>query len=103
MRPMPKDSRFEWPKYLLWQRDQPCAACGCVPVGKAKSIPAHQRILGGGGTAYKPSDTRALPLCHNCHTAEHSGSVTFWELWNKDPARECIKHIERFLIERDGG
>lgn len=97
MTPCPKQPRISWPEYLEWQKDQRCAGCGAFPYGEHKSIPAHQRILGGGGTSYKNDDTKALPLCHECHDKEHHGSKKFWKSVGKDPLEECFKHIERFL------
>ena len=97
MNPQPKQPRIIWKEYLDWQKDEPCAACGWVPYGDYKSIPAHQRCLGGGGTAYPTDDTKALPLCHECHDLEHHGAETFWASVGKDPKQECFDHIERFL------
>ena len=88
------------PKYLEWLKTQPCSnpnCHGCV----LPSIPAHQRILGNGGTGIKPPDKDALPLGYWCHTEEHKGSITFWLQGSKPKTKIfiqklCDDHIKRY-------
>lgn len=86
---IPKQTRIRWPAYLDWQREQPCEGCGRWPTAKVKTIPAHQRGLGGGGTALKPDDTDSVPLCDYCHKLEGQGAEEFWGAIGKDPGRVC--------------
>ena len=84
-------------KYLKWLKTQPCCACGSTDI----SIPAHQRILGRGGTGIKPPDKDALPLCYWCHSEEHEGAVSFWGKKTKAKTKEfvqglCDNHIKRY-------
>ena len=60
--------------YADYIRSLSCSIPGCPN----KSILAHQRILGGGGTSKRPPDTHAVPLCDKHHKEEHMGSISFW-------------------------
>lgn len=83
--------------YLAWLRQQPCVGCKRAPAGVA----AHVRIGGGGGTGLKPSDFRAVPMCHDCHTWQHAtGERTFWEELRRDPYFVVLRHIARYARER---
>lgn len=90
-------------KYRAFIITQSCAKCGNYRENYI--APAHQRILGGGGTALKPHDKDILPLCTipgvDCHGAEHKGAVTFWEQGTKAKTKIyvrklCDEHIERY-------
>ena len=86
-----KQKAFRSKKYLKWISEQCCAACGHWP----PCDPAHQRILGGGGMALKPPDNHVIPLCRDCHQAEHSNGVTaVWGVTANE--RRCFtEHIQR--------
>lgn len=69
-RPMWKVLRKRSDRYLEFIRGKPCIVCGSL----SASHPHHIRISdsgGGGGTALKPSDYQAIPLCSDCHRREH--------------------------------
>jgi hypothetical protein len=62
--------------YLAWLRTRPCAWCKWVPHWEmdvfVQCEAAHVRRVGGGsGTAYKPTNYSAIPLCRRCHEAQH--------------------------------
>jgi len=60
-------------------------------------VPAHQS-LDGHGTALKPSDFFAVPLCSEHHALEHlKGNETFW--MHIDKKRLIIDHLVRYIKE----
>ena len=97
----PKAPKRNNKKYLEWLKRQECCGPDCLGfVGDI--IPAHQRILGRGGTGLKPPDFDALPLCFLCHHAEHKGSISFWGQEDKPSTKEyvqslCDEHINRWI------
>jgi hypothetical protein len=73
--------------HLALVRRLPCLACDADPAGEA----AHLRINTRAGTGLKPGDRWALPLCHACHTRQHSvGELTFWRELALDPIRIAV-------------
>lgn len=63
------------PSHLAWLRTLACAVPGCQ--GGAVEA-AHVRRGGNGGTALKPSDRRAIPLCAEHHRRQHAiGEAAF--------------------------
>jgi putative HNHc nuclease len=62
------------PKYLAAIRRLPCLVCRAAPCDAA-----HVRIGSHTGMGQKPSDRRAVPLCHRHHRQQHSiGERSFW-------------------------
>lgn len=65
---------------------------------------AHVRIGNGGGMGLKPSDFRAVPLCHLCHLVQHQhGEASFWSELNKDPDVICISLMGEWLAKQGKG
>jgi hypothetical protein len=88
-----KKTATDWrrlPGWLDAVRELPCAHCG----RHGPSDPAHVRLNGKGGIAYKPPDCYVLPLCRTCHDEQHAGrdpdSPTCWEL-----AGELLRRVAR--------
>lgn len=93
--PQPKVKIWRSPKYLRFIRSLPCCVCGGL-----ETEAAHQRIFGSAGTGIKPPDSMAIPLCHNCHTMEHSmGAKSFWDSYAISTNRfwEIIKCLTLYL------
>lgn len=63
--------RLRIPEYLEYLRSLECAVCH----SKRNVVPAHGEPWGKG---MKGPDWEALPLCGECHGAEHRGRKTFW-------------------------
>lgn len=83
--------------YLAWLRLRNCAVCGSTGPSEA----AHVRRGNGGGVALKPSDFRAVPLCHGCHADQHRvGEPEFWAEARKDPDLIALRMVGRFCFER---
>lgn len=69
---------FKQPKirdksHIVRLRELPCLTCKRSP-----SEASHIRLKANAGMRQKPSDSRALPLCHSCHMRSHDGERTFW-------------------------
>ena len=72
-----KSKRWQNRKYLDWIATLPCANCGL----EGETIVPHHAInmsaiAGRGGNkvlGLKSNDWLAMPLCHDCHSALHSG------------------------------
>ena len=61
-------------KHLGFVASLPCVLCG------EKSIAAHIRIGGKGGTGLKPHDSHTVPLCYEHHSEQHLiGERSFWK------------------------
>jgi hypothetical protein len=61
--------------YRTAVRDQPCVLTHGTP-----SDPSHLRFRLGGGSGFKPSDDRILPLAPALHRLSHGGDgeLAFW-------------------------
>ena len=94
-----KNKPYRSKKYLAWISEQPCAQCWKYP----PSDPAHQRILQGAGMGKKPPDNHVLPLCHDCHTIEHTkGVMELWPGYEKEELRDkiramCEKYYQKWM------
>lgn len=53
-------------KHLSFIRKLNCAVCGMWPTEAC-----HIRKFGDGGMGMKPSDSRCIPMCHECHAEQH--------------------------------
>jgi hypothetical protein len=97
-----RGSRGRDPEHLEAIRQCPCLRCGHDPCGEA----AHVRMGSLAGIARKPSDERAVPLCHGCHMDQHAiGEITFWALtgiaplplaaalWRMSPNAEAMRAL----------
>jgi hypothetical protein len=78
--------------YLKFIRSLPCTACGRSGPSQAAHIRFSDFASGSTnpGVGCKPDDSKAVPLCANCHTdgpgAQHrSGERRFWTRVGKDP------------------
>ena len=75
-------------EHLQFVRGLPCLACGRRPPSEA----AHVRVGTDGGTAQKPSDKFAVPLCAGCHGRQHQeGELTFWSELGIDPVDRAMR------------
>lgn len=88
--------------YLAYIRELPCIGCDQLPNEGCEA--AHVRIGGGGGMGLKPSDYRAVPLCHGCHARQHSvGERTFWREVGREPDQFIAGLIVAYMTcPRDG-
>ena len=88
--------------YLAFVRAHRCAGCSRHPDEYIQA--AHVRIGNGGGVGLKPSDYRAVPLCHWCHERQHRiGERTFWEEVGRDPDAIIVRLIGRYLVANGMG
>lgn len=87
------------PLYLSFIRSRPCLVCEATLEIEA----AHVRVGGDGGVGLKPSDYRAVPLCHRHHAQQHrDGERTFWRWLGADPNAVIIHLIAAYLTETYG-
>ena len=72
-----KSKRWQNRKYLDWIATLPCANCGLegetIVPHHAINISAIAGRVGNNGLGFKSHDWLAMPLCHDCHSALHSG------------------------------
>jgi hypothetical protein len=72
-----KSKRWQNRKYLDWIATLPCANCGLedetIVPHHAINISAIAGRVGNKGLGLKSNDWLAMPLCHGCHSALHSG------------------------------
>lgn len=80
------------PEYLQFIRNQFCLYCGAIPPCHAH----HVRYGTEPGTAKKPADYYAIPLCSSCHEYRHSvksGDTFFNDMkgvfWGYTPKLFC--------------
>lgn len=70
-----RSTRWRGPAHLNFVRSHACSVCGSMVNIEA----AHVRLGSGTGMGTKPSDWRAVSLCHECHALQHRiGEATFW-------------------------
>ena len=75
-------------RHLAFVRQLPCVACGKA----APSEAAHVRTATDGGTAMKPGDRYAVPLCTACHARQHRiGELSFWSARRIDPLNVALR------------
>jgi hypothetical protein len=68
-------SRWKSPAHLKHIRSFACSNCGSTAGIEA----AHVRLGSGAGIGQKPDDFRAVSLCRDCHSRQHTvGEETFW-------------------------
>ena len=93
MKSYPKHKRWKSPKYLEYIRSCPCIICGY------KEVDAHHvRHKGSGGTARKPDDYYALPICRLHHLENHQiGKDTFFERHGIDVFQELFRMVSGYL------
>ncbi len=81
-----KPRRIRDRRHLDWLRELPCLRClkdhpspSIVINFSLDTEPAHIRLKSQSGTAIKPSDDLAIPLCYQHHHIQHQrGERTFW-------------------------
>ena len=96
MNPQPKNITWKSEKYLHFVRNQPCVICY-----ELSSEAHHVRFSNNSGTGIKPSDTWAIPLCHNHHVAIHvMGQKTFCAGHDIDIYRELFLIAKKFIEEK---
>lgn len=98
-REKPKTLRSE--KHLAYIRKLRCAWCGRPGPSEASHHGTH-------GTALKPSDYYAIPLCQRCHQGHHSASGLPGSSMSREDrrywhARMALEVCERRLNEIEGG
>lgn len=98
------------PLYLSFIRSQACAGFCAQPqhMGNGPNHysieAAHVRIGNAGGIALKPSDYRAVPLCHMCHDTQHRhGELSFWNGLGKNPDVVCAGLLAEWLGQNGRG
>jgi hypothetical protein len=64
-------------KHLKFLSKLPCVVCG----KEGRTQAAHIRSGSQAGMGRKPSDSRAIPLCVECHTDQHKHNEKAW--WDK--------------------
>ena len=111
---MPVNNLLRSKKYQDFISKRPCVRCGKMnPDGL--NDPHHERALGGGGTAIKPSDVYLVPLTHDCHIIRdgwkgpiifhgydfrpHGRNETFYPE-HVDIKMLIIKQLNDFLMEK---
>lgn len=87
--------------HLAFIRERPCAWCG-------RHGPSEASHHGQHGTALKPSDFYAIPLCSRCHRGHHSASGLPGSSMSREQridwyAREALKVCEARLVEIEKG
>lgn len=99
----PPGSLFKGPapardrKYLVTIRSLPCLICCVTPCREA----AHVRMSSQAGMGRKPSDHRAVPLCHRHHMEQHEeGERQFWDRIGIDPL-SVSDELNRAYPDRD--
>lgn len=89
---MEKQKTYRDERYLGYIRTLPCCVCG-----RSNAEPHHADT---GGVGIKCNDTRAIPLCHICHTECHSiGKGTFQERKNVDFKAVQIRCLEGYILK----
>lgn len=89
---IPKDNPLRSKTHREFVAKLCCIKCHIHPC-----VAAHFRLGTGGGTSYKPSDIYTVPLCHGCHSAQHSGERTFYrDLLSNIPEDDIIDHVKSF-------
>ena len=87
-RAKPKPDLRRRQQHLAFVRQLPCVACGKA----APSEAAHVRTATDGGTAVKPGDRYAVPLCTSCHAKQHRiGELSFWSARRIDPLNVALR------------
>lgn len=80
----PRSGRPAWKcaeEYKRWLRKVPCAKCMHLGDIANPIVAAHVDHAGGKGMASKAPDSACIPLCNDCHKAQHSaGWMTFEKL-----------------------
>ena len=74
-----RSTRWRSQAHLSYVRSFQCALPGCVglPIEAA-----HVRLGSGAGLGQKPSDWRAVPLCKDHHSQQHTiGERSFWQTY----------------------
>ena len=88
-----RSSRWRSQRHLAFVRDHAC--CNCDSVSGIEA--AHVRIGSGAGMGQKPDDWRAVSLCRDCHSLQHSlGEQTFWRDWSIENGRTVEGLIDAF-------
>lgn len=109
-----RESRWRSQAHLSFIRSFHCSIpeCAGMPIEAA-----HVRLGSGAGIGQKPDDFRAVPLCKECHSSQHTmGEASFWrrymivsgqtvedlltELCQVSPKAADIRREKR---EREGG
>ena len=76
--PQPKTKTYRSEKYLTHVRQFPCCVCG-----NTDTEAHHIRFSYNSGTAKKPGDIWAIPLCHKHHADFHTmGILTFQKTYD---------------------
>ena len=93
-----KPVKWRSKEYLSFIRSLPCCVCGLMPGG----IAHHESVLGEKGIGTKPGDEQSLPICPRDHTLYHNGDNWTRMHMPQDPAREMLRLLTRWLIEKEG-
>lgn len=115
--PQAKEEYWRSRPYLDFISRRPCVRCGAMNPenadGERRNDPHHERALGGGGTAIKPSDSHAVSLCHDCHLLRDRfrGPVfPHIEDWEEsfypehvDVKMEIVNSLTQFIVEKRYG
>lgn len=86
--------------YLAWLRTRRCIACNSAPPCDAAHIregsERHDKPMTGMGR--KPDDKWCLPLCHDCHAAQHrfGTELAWWKIIKLNPFKLAIDYYTQF-------
>ena len=92
------------PDFLVWLRDLPCCMRGRHDLRcEGDVMGCHYRRGGRGGTAFKVSDRRAVPMCFAHHNLQHNmGELSFWgrfnPMWLIERLDFCYPDKEKAII-----
>ena len=76
-----RETRYKSQRHLNFVRSHACSVCHATAGIQA----AHVRLGSGAGMGQKPHDWRAVSLCKDCHTKQHTiGEATFWKQAGQD-------------------
>ena len=87
-----REARWRSQTHLRFVRGFQCAVPGCqgMPIEAA-----HVRMNSGAGMGEKPADYRAVPLCREHHSGQHSqGERTFWKSYQAASGQDVEALIE---------
>jgi hypothetical protein len=91
--PRQRRPRFHNEAHLSFIRSLPCASCRDDTATEAAHLRSGNLEYGKRhtGLGQKPDDVFVLPLCGDCHRAQHSANeINFWANLGIDPFRLAL-------------
>ena len=77
-------------RHLRWIRRQSCVVPTCRSTSPIEA--AHIRTAGNAGTAIKPDDSFAVPMCREHHAEQHRGVRSFEAKYGIDLLAEAARY-----------